>query len=283
MNITDIFLNNGQLNWNAIGAIGNIILVAALVVITALYAREVRRQTALMVNDRGRNKILEEVQNVLTPTIYHLEEKEIEAIQNNEIFWSKRGGVGEFGPRYSRYGRGKTIETIKRLFNESSAVFKDVIHKDADLESKFVSHDNFREKLNELYAEIESEVKTPRLKERLKALVKEFNESRKENKLEMDFDEIVRIIGGCIINGRSITSNQQLIDFWEEYRNELLKFRDTPQIKELDKEIEGTLSQLKNLDEALLEKIEEIREEYRVKYNFTKYEIDPKLREVDEW
>jgi hypothetical protein len=241
MNITDIFLNNGQLNWNAISAISNIILVAALVVITALYAREVRRQTALMVKDREKNKILEEVQNVLTPTIYHLEEKEIEAIKNNEIFWSKLGGVGEFGPRYSRYGREETIETIKRLFNESSAVFNDVIHKDADLESKFISHDNFREKLNELYAEIESEVKTPRLKERLKARVKEFNESRKENKLEMDFDEIVRIIGECIINGRSITSNQQLIDFWEEYRNELLKFRDTPQIKELDKEIEGTL------------------------------------------
>lgn len=273
----------GLLSWDALSTISNSILVLALVVITYWYAKKVGEQTDLMVKDREKNKILEEVQNVLTPTICHLEEKEIEAIQNNEIFWSKRGGVGEFGPMYSRYGRGETIETIKRLFNESSAVFKDVIHNDADLESKFVSHDNFREKLNELYAEIESEVKTPRLKERLKALIKEFNESRKENKLEMDFDEIVRIIGGCIINGRSITSNQQLIDFWEEYRNELLKFRDTPQIKELDKEIEGTLSQLKDLDEVLLEKIEVIREEYRVKYKFTKYDIGPKLREVEEW
>ena len=283
MNFSDIFLNNGQLNWDAIGAISNIVLVTALVLITYWYAKKVGEQTKLMVRNGERNKILEGVQDVLTPAIYHLEEKEIEAIQNNEIFWSKRGGVGEFGPMYYRYSRGETIEAIKRLFNESSAVFKDVIHKDADLESKFISHDNFREKLNERYAKIESEVKTPRLKERLKALVKEFNESRKENKLEMDFDEIVRIIGECIINGRSITSNHQLIDFWEEYRNELLKFRDTPQIKELDKEIEGTLSQLKDLDEALLEKIEEIKEEYRVKYNFTKYEIDPKLREVEEW
>ncbi|MCK4732789.1 MAG: hypothetical protein KAT65_10070, partial [Methanophagales archaeon] len=82
---------------------------------------------------------------------------------------------------------------------------------------------------------------------------------------------------------RSPETIQPCIDFWEEYRDELLKFRDTPQIKELDKEIEGTLSQLKDLDEALLEKIEEIREEYRVKYKFTKYEIDPKLREVEEW
>jgi len=50
----------------------------------------------------------------------------------------------------------------------------------------------------------------------------------------------------------------------------------------LDKEIEDTLCQLRKLDEVLLEEIEEIREEYRVKYNFTKYEIDPKLREVEE-
>jgi len=39
----------------------------------------------------------------------------------------------------------------------------------------------------------------------------------------------------------------------------------------------------KKLDEELLKKIEAIREEYRLKYNLTKYEIDPKLREFEEW
>ena len=82
---------------------------------------------------------------------------------------------------------------------------------------------------------------------------------------------------------RSPETIQPCIDFWEEYRDELLKFRNTPRIEELDKEIEGILSQLRGLDGALLEKIAEIREKYRVKYNFTKYEIDPKLREVEEW
>ena len=60
---------------------------------------------------------------------------------------------------------------------------------------------------------------------------------------------------------------------------ETIKFRDTTRIKEYDKEIEGTLSQLKELDEALLEKLETIREEYRVKYNLPKYEINPN----EEW
>ena len=79
MNLSDIFLNNGQLNWDAIGAISNIVLVTALVLITYWYAKKVSEQTDLMVKDRERNKILEEVQDFLTPTIHHLG-KEIEYI-----------------------------------------------------------------------------------------------------------------------------------------------------------------------------------------------------------
>ena len=279
MNLSDIFLNNGQLNWDAIGAISNIVLVTALVLITYWYAKKVSEQTDLIVKDRERNKILEEVQDVLTPTIHHLE-KEIKYIQNNNILWSKRGGVGEFGPMYGGN------EPINRLFNASSAVLKDVIHKYPELKSKFSSHDNFREKLSELYAEIEREVRTPEFEEQLRVLLRTFNESREGAKLD-NLDSVERSIGYFIISKftpeRSTDSPVPLHDFWEEYREELLKFRGTTQIKELDKEIEGVLSQFKKLDKVLLEKIEEIREEYRVKYKFTKYEIDPKLREIEEW
>lgn len=275
MNLSDIFLNNGQLNWDAIGAISNIVLVTALVLITYWYAKKVSEQTDLMVKDRERNKILEEVQYVLTPTIHHLE-KEIEYIQNNNILWSKRRGVGEFRPMYGRN------EPIHRLFNTSSAVLKDVIHKYPELKSKFSSHDNFRDKLSELYAKIEKEVRTPEFEEQLRELLKRFNESKEGAKLD-NLDSVERKIGYFIISKfnpeRSTDSPEFLHDFWNEYRNDLLKFRDTTRIKEYDKEIEGTLSQLKELDEALLEKLETIREKYRVKYNLTKYEINPN----EEW
>ena len=92
MNLSDIFLNNGQLNWDAIGAIINIVLVTALVLITYWYAKKVSEQTKLMVRNGERNKILEGVQDVLTPMINHLE-REIKYIQNNNILWSKRGGI----------------------------------------------------------------------------------------------------------------------------------------------------------------------------------------------
>ncbi|MCD6214548.1 MAG: hypothetical protein J7J46_06190 [Candidatus Desulfofervidus sp.] len=275
MNLSDIFLNNGQLNWDAIGAISNIVLVTALVLITYWYAKKVSEQTDLMVKDRERNKILEEVQYVLTPTIHHLE-KEIEYIQNNNILWSKRRGVGEFRPMYGRN------EPIHRLFNTSSAVLKDVIYKYPELKSKFSSHDNFRDKLSELYAKIEKEVRTPEFEEQLRELLKRFNESKEGAKLD-NSDSVERKIGYFIISKfnpeRSTDSPEFLHDFWNEYRNDLLKFRDTTRIKEYDKEIEGTLSQLKELDEALLEKLETIREKYRVKYNLTKYEINPN----EEW
>jgi phage host-nuclease inhibitor protein Gam len=158
------------------------------------------------------------------------------------------------------------------------------------LENKFHSHDALYDKLNAFYAKIECEVKTPELTERLKVLVNNFNESRKEayRLRGEDFDKNELIFVNYIINFRYPIkqrpgSIELTIVFWEESRDELLKFRDTPQIKELDKEIEGVLSQLRKLDEALLEEIKEIRDEYRVKYNFTKYEINPKLREVEEW
>lgn len=282
MNIADIFFNNGQRDWDAISAISNIILVAALVVITALYAREVRRQTALMVKDRERNKILEEVQDVLTPAVHHLE-KEIEAILHAKISWH----------RYTS-GRCDFNKGLSKLFydnkKECSGAVRDIIGKFPDLGEIFSSHAALYDKLNDFYAKIESEVKTPELTERLKVLVNKFNESREEayRLRGVHFEKPEQIFGNFIINfrypiERSPDTIQPHIDFWEEYRNALLKFRDTPQIKELDKEIEGTLSQLKELDEALLEKSEEIREEYRVKYNFTKHEIDPKLREIGGW
>ena len=194
MNITDIFFNNGQLNWDAISTICNIGLVAALVWITAWYAREVKRQTAIMVRDRERNKILEQVQDVLTPTIHFLK-AEIEAIQDNKIFWYRdRSGEGHFDRRLSKFFYDNK--------KEWSATLRDFIGKNPSLENTFHSHNALYDKLNEFYANIEGEVKTPELTERLKVLVNNFNEAR-EGAYRLSgefFDEPERIFGNDIIN-----------------------------------------------------------------------------------
>ena len=264
--------NNGQLNWDAISTISNIILVAALVFITWRYAREVRKQTILMEKDRMKNKILEEIQDVLTLTIYSLE-KEIDAIKKNEIFWYKSGEEGRF-------------DELSKIYGNSGA-FKDVFGKFPDLEEMFLSHDNLYGKLNGLYTEIEREIRTPELKERLKNLVNTFNQSREEAYKLRWVSDLERIFGNYVINKwnpkRSPNTIEPRIDFWEEYRDKLLEFRNTPRVKELDKEIENRLTQLKELDSDLLDKIKEKREEYREEYHFTKYEIDPQLKKREEW
>ena len=280
MNTTDIFFNNGQLNWDAISTISNIILVAALVFITWLYARQVRRQTILMEKDRMKNKILEEIQDVLTPTINHLE-KETEAIKKNEIFWYKSGEEGIF-------------EELSKIYSYSGA-FKDVFGKFPDLEEMFLSHDNLYGKLNGLYTEIEREIRTPELKERLENLLNTFYQSKREEAYERKLTENAyklrdnerEGIFWWIINDwtpkRAIHTLEPRIDFWEEYRDKLLEFRNTSRVKELGKEIENRLNELKELDGDLLDKIKEKREKYREEHHFTKYEIDPKLKELEEW
>jgi len=174
MNVTDIFFNNGQLNWNAINTISNIVLVLALVIITGWYARQVRKQTILMEKDMMKNKILEEIQDVLTPTIYSLE-KEIDALEKNEIFWYKSVEEGIF-------------EGLFKICGDSNA-FKDVFEKFPDLEEMFLSHDSLYDKLNELYTEIEREIRTPELKERLENLLNMFYQSKREEAHERNLSK----------------------------------------------------------------------------------------------
>lgn len=52
MAVTDIFLNDGQLNWDVIGTVSNSILLGVLVYITWRYAKQVKKQTEFMKIDR---------------------------------------------------------------------------------------------------------------------------------------------------------------------------------------------------------------------------------------
>ena len=62
-NTTDVFFNNGQLNWDALSTITNTILVLALVIITWWYAKEVKKQTEFMKIDRA----VEEMEKLVAP------------------------------------------------------------------------------------------------------------------------------------------------------------------------------------------------------------------------
>jgi hypothetical protein len=138
MNYTEILYNNGQLNWDAINTISNIALVTALVLITVLYAYEIRKQTRLMIKDRERNKVSEEVREVLTPAIEHIE-SEIDAIQNKKILWHRytSGGCG-FDSGLRRLFYNKRYGDVRYLFGgKSGGALQDILNKFSNLNGMF--------------------------------------------------------------------------------------------------------------------------------------------------
>ena len=279
MNVIDVFLYLEQFNWDAINTI-NIILVFALVSITGLYAREVKKQTNLIVIGQKRNKILEEVQDVLTPVIDCLN-KEIEVIQNKKISWH-RYTSGECGFNYGliRFFYDELYGSVRSTFpKKGGGALRDVLTKFPKLNSMFSSHDSLIDELNELYVEIEKEIKTPEIKERLIKMVQEFNKGKSAT-YRVNIGNPDLFFSEYLINieetrERISNSIEPNLDFWEENQDELLKFRDTPNIIEISKQIRSKLIQLRGLDETILKKVEKIREKYRKQYNFTDDEVEP--------
>ncbi len=280
MTIIDVFLNNGQFNWDAINTISNIILVFVLVSITGWYASEVKKQTNLMVIGQKRNKILEEVQDVLTPAIDWLT-REIEAIQNKKIGWHRyTSGVCGFDYGLTRFFYNEQYGSVRSAFpKKSSGGLRDVLTRFSELNSMFSSHDSLIDELNKLYVEIEKEIKIPEIKERLIKMAQEFDKG-KSSPYGLNIENPYLFLSEFIINieetiERIPNSIQPNIDFWEENQEELLKFRETPHIIEISKQIRSKLIQLRELDETIFKKIEKIRENYRKEYNFTDDEVEP--------
>jgi hypothetical protein len=146
----------------------------------------------------------------------------------------------------------------------------------------FRRHDILYENLNSGYTQIEREIRTHDLEESIKNHITEFNKLREEGKL-MDSERVKTIVNYVInkVNPKRRPHTTELyIDFWDKYSDKLLEFRDTQRVKQLDKEIGDQLNRMNDLDSKILDKIKEKRDDYEKEYSFTKYEIDPQLKET---
>ena len=282
MDITKISYINGYLNWDAISTISNIILVAALVFITWLYARQVRKQTKFMELDRMRNKILEGVQYVLNPIIASLY-SELETIKEGESFcYSTQTGFGQEFSKFFNYEKDYSYAFRDIL------TFRDVsfFHK---LRGELLSNDELSNKLNELYSkiveEITNEFRIDKFKERLKGMLNEFNLSNPD-KIETDaralnrFEELCRDYIICKCNSQDVykAETELIANFMKKNKGELLKYRDLPRIDKLCKEIEETLKKFEESDRKLLERFQKRINKYRDEYRLNRKEISPFIR-----
>lgn len=277
--LTWITYVSGELNWDSISILSNIVLVFALVIVTLWYAGEVKRQTGLMVKDQKKHKILEEVQFVLTPSINSIK-SETKAIQHKQIFWH-RYTSGECGFDYGlvRFICDKQNSPIRSVFyGEISGALTDILEKFSDLNRLFTSHDSIIDELNQLYVVIETEIKTPELFGRIEELIEKFNENIDNSSLKAQNNP--RLFVEYIINLEYLVNRRQNsiepnIDFWEKNNDELMKLRNNSLILEIGVQISSKLTQLKILDETILKSVEKIREDYRKEYNFTDNEVEP--------
>ena len=269
----------GELNWDSISILSNIVLVFALVMVTLWYVNEVKRQTGLMVKDQKRHKILEEVQLILTPSINSIK-SEIKAIEHKQIFWHRyTSGDCGFDSGLACFFYSKQNSPIRYVFNEGiSGALTDILEKFSDLKRLFTSHDSIINELNQLYIIIEKEIKTPELIGRIEELIEKFNENfdnssfKAQNRSHLFVEYIINL--EYLVN-RTPNSIQPNIDFWEENKDELIKLRDNPLILEIGVQISSKLTQLRNLDDTILKSVEKIREDYRKEYNFTDNEVEP--------
>lgn len=279
MDITKISYINGYLNWDAISTISNIILVAALVFITWLYARQVRKQTKFMELDRMRNKILEGVQYVLNPFIASLY-SELETIKEGESFcYSTQTGFGQEFSKFFNYEKDYSYAFRDIL------TFRDVsfFHK---LRGELLSNDELSNKLNELYSkiveEITNEFRIDKFKERLKGMLNEFNLSNPD-KIETDaralnrFEELCRDYIICKCNSHDVykAETELIANFMKKNKGELLKYRDLPGIDKLCKEIVETSKKFEESDRKLLERFQKRINKYRDEYRLNRKEISP--------
>ncbi len=275
--------NTDQLNWDAINTISNIILVLALVLITVWYAHEVRKQTRIMIKDRERAKILEEVQAILTPIINHIK-IEIDAIENKKIFWHRyTSETCGFDSGLKRLFYNEQYGSVKSLFGKrDSEIIEDILIKFSKLYNNFSYHDFLIDEINQCFEEIEKEIKTKELKEWLEELTEEFNKGKTAAyRLKGDSKEYpFKIFSEYVINieyivQRSSEPIEPIIDFWEKNKEELLAFRKTPEINELSINMNVKIKNVKKIDDELLKKLYKMREKYREDYNFTSDEIEP--------
>jgi hypothetical protein len=269
MNITDNFFILGQGNWDFIGTIINSILVGALVYINWKYLKKLNEQTELKEKDRERNKILEGIRYFLIPSIDMIE-KEIDKITN-----------------------GTRIEHFVQKFNVMkgyySYAFEDIIEKFTDLREKFHANDELAEKLNTFYSKYEKEVTNEfnnnKFNESLTNIINNYNRLNsdaliKENLFHSDLKNICKVY---IINQWDLSNNipeasVSQINFLKENKDELQRYRDLPNIKELHKKIKETSNALKKSDKDILKRFKEIIKEYRKEYHYTEDEIKPKYR-----
>ena len=145
MNITGIFFNNGQLNWDAISTTSNIILVGFLVFVTYRYANQIKKQTEFMKIDR----VVKEMDNLVAPLYsklddFYIFEKDIprglrdvpSAIDEYNRFWEEVKKYKYLGPDYLRSAIDNYLKKDDSFKKAKDELIKAINQRYSELENE---------------------------------------------------------------------------------------------------------------------------------------------------
>lgn len=247
--------------WNMVV---NIILVGALVGITAWYAHSVKKQTAIMQKEVKRPKILELSTMLYFP--YRQLTAEIEHLKNKKYEWNGRSGC------------------IKKLWLSLPGSLKLIYFKEKfpDIIRRINIHDTEVERIEKSLKRLDKLISTSSFKEKCKKLIDEFNErskteTRHHGLHEFVYEEIPHLTRPIIDNDDKIRrTNRTYGNFWNEYRSELLKVRKKESIKEEIESLYRHTDELIEFSYNLKNDIEKRLLKYKDEYGITDEMIEGK-------
>jgi len=254
-----IYLNNGELNWDAIGIIFNSILVLSLVCVTLFYAHEVKEQTKLMRKANKRIIVLDCVENFLNPCLTDMKNY-IRSINDNTFYWNQSNGKTKISHIWkianSEYGKG-----FAKV---------DVFKKHPDLEALCFEYDELHDEIIQIYNKIKTAIENTANEDCLKDLVQKFIQKRIIDLDEATTDPVHYFLQE-LVNYKNYQENIDTYD--DNIKIEFVKFDEnvincinTTEYNELDEIRAEKIDQFKDKINEIIEKIEEITYSYRQEY-----------------
>ena len=262
-----IYLNNGELNWDAIGIISNSILVLSLVGVTLFYACEVKKQTNLTEKANKRIIVLDCVENFLNPCLNKMKEY-IRDINTNTFYWNQSNGKSQISYIWkiadSEYGKG-----FAKV---------DVFKKYPDLEALCSEHDELHEEIIQIYNKIKIAIENTANEGRLKALAQKFIQKRNITSEEARTDPVhyfLQVLVNYRDNQENIAMGGDGIKMEFVKDENVINCINTTECNELDEIRAEKIDQFKEKINEIIEKIEEITYSYRQEYCISLKKIKP--------
>jgi len=263
-----IYLNNGELNWDAISTISNFILVSLLVLV-ALY--EAHERTKSMKKAQERIIVLDMIKNFLYPCLKEMK-KTIQKINNNEFYWNWNQSTGKSQISFIKKNCDSTYGT--------NYAKTDVFKKHHELEVLCSENDKLLDEIIEVHDKIKITIEDTADKDCLIKILYKFIQETGINFEEAKNDPahyFIQVLVNLKIfqenENDNLYSNKNEIEFIK-FDRKIIDCINTNEYKKLDKDRYIKIDLFADKINEIIEKCEEMIDYYRRAYHISEDEMN---------